>query len=361
MGPGQLPTAGPGRCLLVDTGHSHRVQVTFQVPLCCMASKQPLKVQNTISKEKSLTIRKPLKKRNSPSMAPPAPHLVRGSHKLYPAIIQGNDKVPLEQLDVHLATPEQHQRVHGHHAAVPDEHTARLDLLVVHQCAASHNSILLPHKNTALGLRILTKGDLKAKLAAMVSAGSRQRKMVPNSMSLPILTSTGSEAKWYPKGVSFSSGVNAPRSRSRTFDACKDSVLGGSISRDKTEVNHIDHVINGDRCLCNVGRDDNFGNSHRRPEEHRLLLFTGQVRDYLPFFCSFVNFINNNMSDSLQSQISFQPSQQHASSAVQKPEKHCNSKYSNDAPILPLQDLSTALQRSQSKPYLHQNRENRAT
>lgn len=59
--------------------------------------------------------------------------------------------------------------------------------------------------------------------------------MVPNSISLPILTSTGREAKWYPRGVSFSSGVNAPKSCSRSFDARKDSVLGGSISRDKTE------------------------------------------------------------------------------------------------------------------------------
>lgn len=61
---------------------------------------------------------------------------MRGSHKPYPAVIQGNDKVALEQLDVHLAAPEQHQRVHGHHAAVPDEHAARLDLLVVHQVRA---------------------------------------------------------------------------------------------------------------------------------------------------------------------------------------------------------------------------------
>lgn len=43
-----------------------------------------------------------------------------------------------------------------------------------------------------------------------------------------------------------------------------------------SRVNHIDHVIDGDRRLCNVGRDDDFGNSCRRPEEHRLLFFTGQ-------------------------------------------------------------------------------------
>lgn len=73
---------------------------------------------------------------SSPRTAPPPPHLVRGSHKANPAVIQGDDKVPLEQLHVHLATAEQHQRVHGHHAAVPDEHSARLDLLVVHQVRA---------------------------------------------------------------------------------------------------------------------------------------------------------------------------------------------------------------------------------
>lgn len=87
---------------------------------------------------------------------------MRGSHKPYPAVIQGYDKVPLEQLYVHLAAPEQHQRVHGHHAAVPDEHAARLDLLVVHQVRAlkvpglgqGHNSLVretqlflsLPHR-----------------------------------------------------------------------------------------------------------------------------------------------------------------------------------------------------------------------
>lgn len=43
-------------------------------------------------------------------------------------------------------------------------------------------------------------------------------------------------------------------------------------------INHIDHIINGDRCFCNVGGDDDFDNSCRRPEEHRLLFFTGQRR-----------------------------------------------------------------------------------
>lgn len=43
-----------------------------------------------------------------------------------------------------------------------------------------------------------------------------------------------------------------------------------------SRVNHIDHVIDGDGCLSNVGGDDDFGNSCRRPEEHRLLVFTGQ-------------------------------------------------------------------------------------
>lgn len=46
------------------------------------------------------------------------------------------------------------------------------------------------------GERCLTNGDLKARLAAMVSAGSRQRKMAPNSMSFPMRTSTGRQARW---------------------------------------------------------------------------------------------------------------------------------------------------------------------
>lgn len=82
---------------------------------------------------------------------------------------------------------------------------------------------------------LLTKGDLKAKLAAMVSAGSKQRKIDPKSISLPILTSTGREAKWYPRGVNFSSGVSAPKSRNRTFEARRESVCGGSMSRENTD------------------------------------------------------------------------------------------------------------------------------
>lgn len=49
-----------------------------------------------------------------------------------------------------------------------------------------------------------------------------------------------------------------------------------------------------------------------------FLHFAYGIKDYLPFFCSFVNFIDNNMRDSLQCQISFQPSQQHTGSAVQQ-------------------------------------------
>lgn len=41
----------------------------------------------------------------------------------------------------------------------------------------------------------LTNGDLKARLAAMVRAGSRQRKMAPNSMSFPMRMSTGRQAR----------------------------------------------------------------------------------------------------------------------------------------------------------------------
>ena len=69
----------------------------------------------------------------------------------------------------------------------------------------------------------------------MVRAGSKQRKIDPNSISLPILTSTGKEAKWYPRGVSVSSGVNAPKSRNRIFEARRESVCGGSMSRANTD------------------------------------------------------------------------------------------------------------------------------
>ncbi len=83
--------------------------------------------------------------------------------------------------------------------------------------------------------RFLTNGDLKAKLAAMVSAGSRQRKMAPNSMSFPMRTSTGRQARWYPSGVSLSSAVRAPRSCRRCLAASKLPVAGGSMSREKTD------------------------------------------------------------------------------------------------------------------------------
>lgn len=59
--------------------------------------------------------------------------------------------------------------------------------------------------------------------------------MVPRSINFPILTSTGKEAKWCPKGVSFSSDVKAPISCNRVFDAFIDSAVGGSISCDNTE------------------------------------------------------------------------------------------------------------------------------
>lgn len=57
--------------------------------------------------------------------------------------------------------------------------------------------------------------------------------------------------------------------------------------------------------------------SHLYPSDYDLD-FAYRIRGYLPFFCSFMNFINNNMCDSMQSQITFQPSQQHTSSAVQE-------------------------------------------
>lgn len=64
------------------------------------------------------------------------PDLVRGSSKADPAVIKGDDKLALVQLHVDLAASEQHQRVDGDHAAVPDEHPARLHLLVIDEVRA---------------------------------------------------------------------------------------------------------------------------------------------------------------------------------------------------------------------------------
>lgn len=58
------------------------------------------------------------------------------SSKLDPSVIQGDDELSVPQLHVYLASPEQHQRVHGRHAAVSDEDAARLHLLVVNQVGA---------------------------------------------------------------------------------------------------------------------------------------------------------------------------------------------------------------------------------
>lgn len=58
------------------------------------------------------------------------------SCKTDPAIIQGDDKLSPLELHVHLASSEQDQRVHRHHAAVSDEYPTSFDLLVVHQVRA---------------------------------------------------------------------------------------------------------------------------------------------------------------------------------------------------------------------------------
>lgn len=64
------------------------------------------------------------------------PYLMGSSCKTNPTIIQGDDKLSPLQLHVHLASSEQDQRVHRHHAAVADEHPAGFDLLVVQQVGA---------------------------------------------------------------------------------------------------------------------------------------------------------------------------------------------------------------------------------
>lgn len=64
------------------------------------------------------------------------PDLVRSSGELDPAVVQRDDKCSSAELRADLAAPEQHQRVHRHHAAVPDEDAARFHLLVVNQIRA---------------------------------------------------------------------------------------------------------------------------------------------------------------------------------------------------------------------------------
>lgn len=64
------------------------------------------------------------------------PDLVRSGSKLDPAVVQRDDKHASVELDADLPASEQHQRVHRHHAAVPDEDATRFHLLVVHQIRA---------------------------------------------------------------------------------------------------------------------------------------------------------------------------------------------------------------------------------
>lgn len=75
------------------------------------------------------------------------PDLVRGSSKADPAVVERDDKLALVQLHVDLASSKQHQWVDRHHAAVPDEHPARLHLLVVDKVGAGVVARLLAQKN----------------------------------------------------------------------------------------------------------------------------------------------------------------------------------------------------------------------
>lgn len=79
------------------------------------------------------------------------PDLVRGGGEADPPVVEGDDKLALVQLHVDLAAPEQHQRVDGDHAAVPDEHPARLHLLVVDQVGAGVVARLLAQRRGGRG------------------------------------------------------------------------------------------------------------------------------------------------------------------------------------------------------------------
>lgn len=81
------------------------------------------------------------------------PDLMRSGSKPDPSIIEGDDKFSLVQLHVDLPASKQHQRVDGHHAAVPDEDPARFHLLVVNQVGAVVVADLR-HKEESRGLSL---------------------------------------------------------------------------------------------------------------------------------------------------------------------------------------------------------------
>ena len=76
---------------------------------------------------------------------------MRSSSEADPAVIKGDDKVPFVQLHINLTASKQYQRVNRHHAAVPDENTARFHLLVVNQVRAVVVANL-EHKRQSQGL-----------------------------------------------------------------------------------------------------------------------------------------------------------------------------------------------------------------
>lgn len=80
--------------------------------------------------------------------------LMRSGSESDPAIVEGDDKLSLLELHVDLPASEQHQRVDGDHAAVPDEDAARLHLLVVHQVGAVEVANL-EHKKVSKRLHLL--------------------------------------------------------------------------------------------------------------------------------------------------------------------------------------------------------------
>lgn len=76
--------------------------------------------------------------------------LMRIGGKSDPSVVEGDDELSLVQLHVDLSASKQHQRVDGHHAAVPDEDAARLHLLVVNQVGAAVVANL-EHKDESQG------------------------------------------------------------------------------------------------------------------------------------------------------------------------------------------------------------------
>mmetsp|Transcript_8289 Transcript_8289/g.19808 ORF Transcript_8289/g.19808 Transcript_8289/m.19808 type:complete len:432 (+) Transcript_8289:974-2269(+) len=107
-------------------------------------------------------------------------------------------------------------------------------------CAARASSRL------AKGAR---NGERSERAAAMRRMGSAQRSSAPKRMSLPVATSTGSAARWRPRGVSCSSASSAPVRCSEEMAAVTAASGGSSRASEKAERSGVSER-SGERRSC---------------------------------------------------------------------------------------------------------------